>query len=364
MKLSEICKEIENIAPLSLQEHYDNSGLIIGNIGKNVNHVLICIDVTEAVIEEAIAENCDLIISHHPLIFSGLKKFNGETPTEKIVQKALIHNIAVYAAHTNLDNVSGGVNQILCKKLGLKNTRILSPKKNILRKLITFCPEMNANQVRKALFDAGAGNIGNYDACSFNSAGWGTFRANESANPFVGEVNQIHEEKEIKIEVIYPEFIENRLLKALIQNHPYEEVAYDIVPLANALSLAGAGMIGETEYDEKEYDFLMKVKNIVKTGMIRHSELLNKPVKKVAVCGGSGSFLIKEAIAADADVFISGDIKYHDFQQSEKRIVIADIGHFESEQFAKELLFNLLNKKNSTFAVRISTTETNPVNYL
>ena len=364
MKIQDIIKPLEELAPPYLQESYDNTGLLIGNLQNEVKKALITLDVTEALLQEAIHKKCGLIIAHHPLIFKSLKSITGKNATERIVEKAIKNNIAVYAIHTNLDNVDTGVNTILCSKLGLKNTKILSPKKELLRKLVTFCPADYAEKIRKAIFDAGAGHIGNYDSCSFNAPGTGSFRGSEDTNPFVGEKGKLHYENEIRIETVYPVYKEQAVLKALFDSHPYEEVAYDIYFLGNEYSRVGAGMIGELEKEIDEIGFLNKIKKTTGTGCIRHSQLLNRKIKKVAVCGGTGSFLIKDAKKARADVFITADVKYHEFFEAENKMVIADIGHYESEQFAKELIYNVLNKKFSNFAVLISETNTNSVNYL
>lgn len=364
MKLKEIIDYLESIYPLAYQESYDNSGLICGNEEMNISSALICIDSTEDVINEAIKKKCNLIIAHHPIIFSGIKKITGKTYIERVLIKAIQNNIAIYAIHTNADNVIQGVNSKICEKLGLTNCKILSPKSNLLRKLITFCPVEKAAKVRQALFPASAGNIGNYDECSFNTEGTGTFRASENTNPHVGKKGQQHHEKEVKIEVIYPSHIENKILKALFTAHPYEEVAYDIVPLENAHNQVGSGMIGELEKAMIETDFLKKVKSVMKTDCIKHTKLLNKKIKKVAVCGGSGSFLLKDAISAGADIFITSDFKYHQFFDAENKLVIADVGHYESEQFTKELFYDVLNKKFTTFALHLSKINTNPVNYI
>jgi dinuclear metal center YbgI/SA1388 family protein len=364
MKLNEITNALEEIAPLSLQESYDNAGLLIGDKFTDINKILISLDVTEEVIEEAINKGCNLIISHHPIIFSGLKRITGGTYVERIVAMAIKNDIALYAAHTNLDNIDGGVNSILCDKLGLKNKRILSPKKEMLRKLVTFCPVEYAERVRNALFAAGAGHIGNYDNCSYNVNGTGTFRGSEDTNPFVGEKGKLHFEEEVRIETVFPVYREQNIISALLNAHPYEEVAYDIYTLSNDFLLAGAGMVGEPETEVDEIDFLNKVKEITGVGCIRHTALTGKKIKKVAVCGGSGSFLIKDAIRSGADIFLTGDIKYHEFFDADGKIVIADIGHYESEQFAKDLIYSVLIKKFSNFAVLISEVNTNIVNYL
>ena len=363
MIIKDITDFIENLAPVQLQETYDNAGLIIGDKNTEINQILVCLDVTENIVDEAIEKKCQLIISHHPLIFKGIKKINGNNSIEKIIIKAIKNNIAIYAVHTNLDNVINGVNSVLAEKLGLKNQRSLQPKKDIFRKLVFFCPVIHADRVRKAIFEAGAGKIGNYDSCSFNTEGEGSFKAMENANPFVGEPGKLHFEKEIRIETIYPFYLESKIIEALLQSHPYEEVAYDIYKLENYFSQIGSGIIGEID-ETDELNFLSQIKRISNCKCIRHSDLLDKKIKKVAICGGSGSFLIKDAIAAKADIFISGDIKYHDFFEAENKILIADIGHYESEQFTKDLLYTFITKKFPNFAVLISENNTNPIHYL
>lgn len=364
MKLKEIISYLETIAPLSYQETYDNSGLITGNPEMKISSALICLDSTAEVIEEAIRKKCNLVIAHHPIVFNGLKKFTGNDYVQRTIIKAIKNDIAIYAMHTNLDNIHNGVNAKICEKLGLKNCKVLAPKKELLRKLYTFCPVENADLVRKALFDAGAGFIGNYDECSYNMEGFGTFRALEGTNPYVGEKGKQHKEKELKIETIYPAFLEKNILKALIGSHPYEEVAYDIISLENKHSRVGSGMIGELEKPIEEISFLKKIKKQMQTNCIRHTKILGKEIKNVAVCGGSGSFLLKNAIAAGAGIFITSDYKYHQFFDADHNIIIADIGHYESEHFTIELIGDLLKQKFSTFAVRFSEINTNPVFYL
>jgi len=364
MNLSEITSYLNSEIPLSLQESYDNCGLLVGNANSEVTGVLICLDITEEVIDEAIEKKCNLIISHHPLIFSGIKSLTGRTDTERIVIRTIKENIAVFALHTNLDNHFEGVNDFLCRKLGILNAEILRPIPDKLRKLVTFCPASHASQVREAIINAGAGQIGNYDSCSYNSTGEGTFRALAGSTPFVGEPGKLHTEPEMRIETIFPVFLENAVITALKQAHPYEEVAFDIYPLTNIHYRIGAGMIGTLPQAVDAEEFLIHVKKNLQIGCIRHTNLKNKKVQRIAVCGGSGSFLINDAIACNADIYMTGDIKYHDFFIPENRMILADIGHFESEQFTKELIYTLLKKKFTTFALFISGTNTNPVNYL
>ncbi len=364
MKLSEIISVIESFAPLAYQEAYDNAGLLLGSENMEIKKALITIDVTEEVINEAINVKANLIISHHPVIFNEIKKITGKTYTERIIIKAIKDNMAIYAAHTNLDNVMEGVNYKICQKLDLDNLRILSPVKGELRKIVTFVPLDHADKVRLAIFNAGAGQIGNYEQCSYNLEGFGTFKGSEETNPYAGEKGKLHIEKEIRIETIFPKAIQQKVVSAMIAAHPYEEVAYDIYPLDNSYANAGMGMIGELEKDTNELTFLKKIKSVFDIKTLKHTKLRNKNIKKVAVCGGSGSFLIKDAISADADIFITGDIKYHQFFDAYDNILIADVGHYESEQFTKEIFYELLKKKLPKFALHLSKVKTNPINYL
>lgn len=364
MTISEITNFLENHAPLTLQEQYDNSGLIIGNKNDTVSGILVCLDSLEAIVEEAIQLNCNLIIAHHPIIFIGLKKLNGNNYIERTIIKAIKNNIAIYAIHTNLDNIREGVNSLIAEKLGLQNCRVLSPKRGFLKKLVTFAPHANAGEVRTAIFNAGAGEIGNYENCSFNLEGSGTFRGNKLSKPYVGSKGELHIEPETRIEVIFPSFLEQNVLSALKKSHPYEEVAYDIYSLDNFHQNIGAGLVGTLKESVEEAEFLQFVKNTMRCGVVRHTALLKKPITKVAVCGGSGSFLLADAIGAEADIFISADFKYHQFFDADGRILIADIGHYESEQYTIDMLCALLTKKFPTFAVHFSKINTNPVNYL
>ena len=363
MKIVELISVIEKYAAPELQEEYDNAGLITGNASWHCIGVLCALDVTTAVISEAKKKNCNLIIAHHPVIFRGLKKINGKNYVEQVVIEAIKNDIAIYAAHTNLDNIVLGVNGMMAKKLGLKNSSILQPKNKLLRRLITFAPVDKAEHVRHAVFAAGAGHIGNYSECSFNSEGTGTFKAGQGANPYVGEVGEQHHEKETKIEIVYPFYLENQVVKALVDHHPYEEAAYDIFTMDNVHFGIGAGVIGELEEAKDEKDFLKFIKEKFKTEGIRHTALQGKPVKKIAVCGGAGSFLIKAAIQKGADVFITADVKYHEFFDAKGKLLLADIGHYESEQFTVDLIYDLLVEKFPTFAVLKTKVNTNPVQY-
>lgn len=363
MKISDLIAIIENYAAPELQEDYDNAGLITGNASWNCNGVLCALDVTIDVIKEAKAHNCNLIIAHHPIVFRGLKRITGKNYVEQVIIEAIKSDVAIYAAHTNLDNIVLGVNGMIAKKLGLQNITILQPKNKMLRRLITFAPVDKAAQVRDAVFAAGAGHIGKYSECSFNSNGTGSFKAEAGADPYVGEIGERHYEQETKIEIVYPFYLENQVVKALIENHPYEEVAYDIFTMDNVHFGIGAGVIGELKEPRNEKDFLKFISEKFKAEGIRHTALLGKPIKKIAVCGGAGSFLIKKAVQMGADMYITADVKYHEFFDTEGKLVLADIGHYESEQFTIDLIHDLLVEKFPTFAVLKTKVNTNPVHY-
>ena len=364
MLVKEITGVIEQMAPLALQEDYDNAGLLLGSHEQKINGVLVCLDVTEPVMDEALEHGLNMIISHHPLIFKGLKRITGQNEQERVIIKAIQNNIAIYAAHTNLDNIPEGVSAIIADKIGLKNREILAPVRGKLLKLITFVPQSHADEVRSALFDAGAGSIGNYNSCSYNNDGFGTFCATESCNPYVGEQGSLHQESEMRIEVILPHYLTNQVVNALRTVHPYEEPAFDLIPLVNEWKTMGAGMIGEFDEAMEVSVFLNKMKLLFGNAAIRFTSVNKLFVKRIAFCGGSGSGLLKEAIRKNADVFISADFKYHEYFDAEAKIMILDPGHYEMEQFTKELFYEIIRKKFPTFAVRISEINTNPIQYL
>ncbi len=364
MRLSEITNYLESIAPLNYQEDYDNSGLIVGDPNMEIRAALVALDCVETVVDEAIRTGCNLVITHHPIVFKGLKKINGKNYVERVILKAIKNNLALYAIHTNLDNIHTGVNARICEQLGLTGTKVLLPKAGLLKTLVTYCPNAQAEQLRSALFYAGAGHIGNYSETSFNAEGFGTYRGNENSNPFAGERGSRHQEGEVRIETVFPAQLERKIMLALFENHPYEEVAYGIYKLENKNEQIGSGMLGWLEYDMDAYDFLHLVKDKMQAKVVRHTAVLPKRIKKVAVCGGAGSFLLKEAIAAGADAFITADFKYHEFFDAEEKLIIADIGHFETEQFTSNLLLEIIQKKFTNFAIRLTEQNTNPINYL
>jgi len=364
MIIKDITDYLEELAPLNYAEDFDNVGLLIGNYNTSITGVLVTLDTLEKTIEEAITKKCNLIVSFHPIIFEGIKKLNGNSYVERVVSKAIQNDIAIYATHTALDNSKNGVSAKISEVLGLKNNKILLPKKGILKKLTTFVPIENAEKLRDALFNAGAGNIGNYDRCSFNIDGEGTYRGNQNSNPAIGKKGENHTENETQISVIYESKNETTILASLQKNHPYEEISYDLITTENIHQNIGMGMIGDLPTEMEENEFLLFLKKKMKTACIRHSNLINKKIKKVAVLGGSGSFAISNAIEAGADAYVSADFKYHEFFKAENKIILADIGHYESEQFTKNLLVDYLTKKFSNFAIVLSEESTNPIYYI
>jgi dinuclear metal center YbgI/SA1388 family protein len=364
IKIKDVTRYLEEWAPLSYQESYDNSGLITGQQSDVVKGVLISLDCTEAVIDEAIQTGCNLVIAHHPIVFKGLKKFTGSSYVERTIVKAIKNDVAIYAIHTNLDNVHTGVNQKICEKIGLKDLKVLAPKDDQLNKLVTFVPKKDTEKVTSALYEAGAGQVGDYKNCSFQLEGVGTFLPTDSTNPHIGERNKQTYVEETRVELLFPSHLKTPILKALKNAHPYEEVAYYVFPLLNENQHVGSGMIGKVEKPEEPLQFLKSLKDKMNLPVIRHTLPLDKKVEKVAVCGGAGSFLLPNAIHAGADVFITADFKYHQFFDADNRIMIADIGHYESEVFTKELLMDVLIKKFHTFAINFSKTGTNPISYI
>lgn len=362
--IKEVTRYLESLAPKSLQEGYDNCGLLTGSPDDLVTGILVTLDCTEGVVEEAIRLRCNLIVAHHPIIFKGLKKLTGQNYVERTIIKAIKNDVAIYAIHTNLDHVHMGVNKKIADKLGLQNIRILAPKKNTLSKLVTFVPLDKTSEILESLHNAGAGQIGDYKNCSFSVAGKGTFLPTEDSNPQVGRPGKLEEIQENRIEVIFPEHLTSSIVEALKKRHPYEEVAYYINRLENENQEVGAGMIGYLPTAEEPKFFLARLKQVMKAECVRYTSFSERLVKKVALCGGSGSFLLTNAIQAGADAFVSADFKYHEFFDADGQILVADIGHFESEQYTKELLKEVLEEKFPTFAINFSNTITNPISYL
>jgi dinuclear metal center YbgI/SA1388 family protein len=364
MHISDVIGHLELLAPPEYQEHYDNAGLLTGDSGWECKGVLVTLDATEQVVQEAVARGCNLIVAHHPIIFGGLKKITGRNYVERAVIAAIKNDIGIFAIHTNLDNImAGGVNGRIADKLGLEGRRVLAPREGVLRKLYCFVPVGHVEAVRAAIFGAGAGHIGGYSECSFGVEGQGTFKGGEGTQPFVGQPGVRHVEAEVRLEVILPVHLSQAVVDAMIGAHPYEEVAYDLVPLANPHPGIGAGLVGELASPVEEGALLERLCGVFGVPVVRHTLLTGRPVRRVAVCGGAGSFLITNALAAGANFYITSDVKYHEFFDANDRLVVADIGHFESEQFTVDLLIDVLREKFSNFAVLKSDTRTNPVHY-
>ena len=364
MTVKQITELLEELAPLAHAEDFDNVGLLVGDARTEVTGVLVTLDTLENVVDEAVETDCNLIVSFHPIIFGGLKKLTGSSYVERTVIKAIQNNIAIYSMHTALDNIQEGVNGKICEVLGIERPKILIPKKGTLEKMVTYVPRKDAEALRTSLFAAGAGNIGKYSDCSFSVEGTGSYKAGEKANPVIGNIGQLHYEEEVQINVIYPKSKRTWLLKALFENHPYEEVAYELFALQNTDQNMGMGMVGTLAEPMHEEDFLGHVKEKMNVSVIRHSQLLGKKVDRIAVLGGSGAFAIDAAKASGAQIFITADIKYHEFYKAENKMVIADIGHYETEQFTKNLLVDYLTKKIPNFAIRLAESKTNPIQYL
>lgn len=364
MIVREVTDILEELAPLAQAEDFDNVGLLVGKFDQEVTGILVTLDTLENVVDEAIAHECNLIVSFHPIIFKGLKKITGSNYVERVVLKAIQNNISIYSMHTALDNSPKGVNAKICEVLELTNAKILIPQKGRIKKLTTYVPKSDAEKLKDALFEAGAGNIGNYSNCSFSVDGKGSFMGGENSNPTTGKIGQLQQAEESQVNVTFAAHKERDILKALFQNHPYEEVAYEIFSLDNKDQNTGMGMIGELQEPMDETQFLSFVKKKMNVSMVKHSRLLGKKVHKIAVLGGSGAFAISAAKASGADVFITSDLKYHQFYEAEDKMVIADIGHYESEQYTKNLLVDYLTKKIPSFAIRLSDSNTNPIKYL
>ena len=364
MKILEVIQYLNQIIPTGFQESYDNCGLQVGDTSAEITGVLISIDLTESVVDEAVENGCNLIVTHHPFLFKGVKRIDADSPAGKIIYKLVRNGIAVYSAHTSLDKLKTGVSALLAKRLGLIDTRILVPEQNSLKQLVVYCPKSHSQTLKDALYAAGAGNIGDYRHCSYSVDGTGTFEPLQGANPFVGEVGHDTATSEERIEMIYPRVFESKIVSALRANHPYEEPAFALIPLGNENADTGLGIIGTLPQETDVMDFLQKVKQTVGIPVVRHSGLCRKTVRTVALCGGAGAEFIGTAMAQHADIYLTADIKYHDFQAAAGHIVLADIGHYESEQFAKDFFYDKLSEKFRIFAIRIAKTETNFVGYM
>ena len=362
--IRDIVSYLETIAPPAYQESYDNAQLITGDPSHTVKGVLCTLDATEEVVQEAMDLGCNLIVAHHPIVFKGLKSFTGKNYVERTVIKAIKNDIAIYAIHTNLDSVATGVNKKICDLIGLSNTKILQPKSNLLSKLVTFVPVREKDIVSQAMFDAGAGQIGEYSGCSFQSIGTGTFTPSDKANPTLGQHGKPELVEEARIEVMFPSYLGRNIINAMKKAHPYEEVAYYLQEISNENQEVGSGMMGELPEEMGEKEFLINLKERMNLNMVKHTHFRNKPIRRVAVCGGAGIFLLGAAKRNGADIFITSDVKYHEFFDAENQLIIADIGHYESEIYTKELIKEKLSEKFRNIALYLTKVVSNPITYI
>lgn len=364
MKVREILESLEHFAPLPLQDSFDNAGLQVGVTEVEATGTLLCLDVTEAVVDEAISLGFNLIISHHPLIFKSCKSITGKDYIGRCIFKAIKNDIVIYSAHTNLDNVVKGVNAKMAEKIGLKNIRILSARNDALLKLVVYVPSEYVGSVREALFAAGCGCIGQYDSCSYSCEGKGTFRPLEGTRPFCGVIGKLHTASEVRVETILPAHCKADVLQVLLDNHPYEEPAFDFYPVRNDWSQVGAGVVGELEKPMECRDFLWKVKQTFGVECIRHNGFNDRKIATVALCGGAGAFLIPQALHGKADAFVTGEIKYHEYFGYENDILLVQAGHYESERYTIELFSEVLGKSFPGLRIRQTECNTNPIKYL
>lgn len=363
MKIAEIIKVLEDVAPQGYQESYDNAGLITGESDWECTGITVALDATEEVVLEAVKRGHNLIVAHHPIVFSGLKKLNGKNYVERTVIRAIKNDIAIYAIHTNLDNVVAGVNGRLADALQLSKISVLKARAGTLKKLVCFVPLADAERVSDAVFAAGAGSIGKYSECAFRAEGTGSFKAGAGSQPFVGEIGKRHHEREYRLEVVFEAVNESAVVSAMIAHHPYEEVAYDVYSLSNVTGSLGSGLLGVLSEPMETHAFMRHLKDLLRVPVIRHSKLVKSSIQHVAICGGAGSFLIFNALRSGADIYITADLKYHEFFDANDSLILADPGHFETEQFTIDLLYDLLAEKFPTFAVFKTDVKTNPVNY-
>jgi dinuclear metal center YbgI/SA1388 family protein len=363
MKCDNIIKIIEDWAPKSIAWEKDNVGLQVGSLRREVKNILLCLDVNEKVIDEASKKNCNLIISHHPLLFRSLKKIDIERDQKsKILEKLIKKDITLYSAHTNLDFTKDGVSFQLADKLGLSNQRFLLNKSSNLNKLIVFVPVDNADKVAEAMHSAGAGIIGEYSHCSFRTIGMGTFKGSNKSKPSMGVKGKLNKVSEVKIEVLVNSFDLHKVISSMKKIHPYEEVAFDVYPMVNENFNYGMGVIGDLKKELTAKEFLTYVSKSLRINNFRFNKGSKFRIKKVAVCGGSGSDLLETAIKSKADAFVTADVKYHTFQDAEDEILLIDAGHYETEIHSLNAIKNRIENslKDKVKVYKFSGT-TNPI---
>lgn len=347
MKLKSFVKKIEKKYPLNLAYDWDNVGLLVGDNDQEINKIMVCLEANEKVINEAIENDIDLIITHHPFIFSKIKKVTTSDLKGNLIHKLIKNNISIYSMHTNFDIAFDGLNDYFAEMLELDNIKILDKTNSEnLYKLAVYVPKTHLDNVRTALGNSGAGHLGNYKECSFSSEGEGRFKPCDGANPYIGETNTLESVHEVKIETIVPQKILDKVISAMIKSHPYEEVAYDLYKLENKGDSVGLGRYGKlrTQMTFKELGLILKEKLDIKH--LRVVGDLEEKVSKVAIVTGSGADMVKKAFKCGCDVLITGDMKYHDAQDTlDIGMKVIDCGHFDTEKVFADIMFEYINKE-------------------
>ncbi len=369
MIVNDVIKYLEGWAPKETAWQKDNTGLQIGATESKIKNIFLCLELTEIALSEAVEKNCNFIITHHPFIFQPLKKIDiTNDKNSKLIEKIIKNDITLYSFHTNLDFTKNGVSFALAKKLDLKNISFLENQESNQFKLVVFVPGNNLNEVLDAIFNSGGGKIGEYEKCSFQVPGKGTFEGSENSNPAIGKAQNFEKVDEIRLEILIDSWNLKKVISAMIEAHPYEEPAFDVYPLQNKNVNFGFGAIGNLENSLSENDFLNFVKEKLNLINLRFVKGKSGSIKKVAVCGGSGSDLLKQAILQKADAFITADVKYHTFHDAEDEILLIDAGHYETEILVfdevKTKLEKLILKYNSDSEIFVFSQSTNPVRYL
>ena len=358
MKIKEVIQFLEQKFPLHWQEDFDNCGVQCGDKERELTGIVVCFDMSEAVIDEALAQGSNMVISHHPIIYKhGLKKIEPTNRVGKIIYKALENKILLYSMHTNIDSGKAGGNVLFAKKLELQNLSVLVPKENQFCKLVVFVPAENSALLKEAMFKIGCGNIGNYSHCSYSCEGIGSFKPLTGVNPHIGKHNRLERVDEERIEMIFPKNIKRQVIETLYGHHPYEEPAFDIITLENQNREVGLGRIGLLPTSMLAKDFILYIKEKLNLDFVKFSGNRDAEIKKVAVCGGGGASFISEALTAGVNAYITGDLKYHDFFIPENKMLLIDIGHFEGEHFIREIITSLLQENFNTFATHFTEVE-------
>lgn len=368
MIVKELIKYLEDWAPPGAAWEKDNVGLLVGSGDEKIENIFLSLELTGEVLEQALKKNCNFIFTHHPLIFNPVKNLDvNKNPNSKLIYKLIKNDINLFSAHTNLDFTKDGVSFTLAKKLKLNKITFLKNEESNQFKVVVFLPETNLDEVASAMFNQGAGIIGEYNNCSFRTNGIGTFKGSANSNPFIGKKENFEKANEVRLEVLVDSWKLNKVINAMLKSHPYEEPAYDIYPLRNKNVNYGAGAIGELDNEMNVNEFLKHVEKSLLLSNFRFVNGNKRRIKKVAVCGGSGSELLNDAISKNADVFITADIKYHTFHDAKNKILLIDAGHYETEvvilKIVEEKIKKLIKEKKENIKVYKYSSSTNPVKF-